>query len=412
MFVLKAHRYRLDPSTAQAATFRQWAGCSRWTYNAALSMRESTYTATGKGAGLAALCRLLTGWRAEHDWLRACPSQIGQQSIHDMLDAYNRFFKGQNARPTLKRKGRCRESFRFPNQKSGKTMLLRVERLSRKKARIKLPKVGWVKLRLSRPIDGEIRSVTVSRDGKHWFASVLLRTDEEAPPAPTVEEVREERRLGLDLGVVQTVTTSDGEVFSVPTMGKGDERHMRRLQRRLSRRQGPRRGVSPSRRWLKAKAALQRFHAQLRWRRLDTIHKLTATLTNGEQTDAIVMEDLNVKGMTTQKRGKGRRAKAKLNAAILSQAWGEIRRQLVYKSERAGIAFRVVDPAYTSQMCSKCGHTERMNRTTQADFECRACGHTDNADHNAAKNISAAGQAAAARPQAGTRGRKTTEASG
>ena len=109
------------------------------------------------------------------------------------------------------------------------------------------------------------------------------------------------------------------------------------------------------------------------------------------------MEDLNVKGMTTRKRGKGRRAKAKLNAAILSQGWGEIRRQLSYKCERAGIAFRVVDPAYTSQMCSECGHTERMNRSTQATFQCKACGHTENADLNAAKNISAAGRAAAAR---------------
>ncbi|MFT4975809.1 MAG: IS605 OrfB family transposase [Myxococcota bacterium] len=172
---------------------------------------------------------------------------------------------------------------------------------------------------------------------------------------------------------------------------------MKRLQRRLSRRQGPRRGVAPSKRWMKARDALQHFHAQLRRRRLDAIHKLTSTLTDGDHYDAIVMEDLNVKGMTRRKKGKGRRAKAKLNAAILSQAWGEIRRQLAYKCERAGVAFQMVAPAYTSQMCSECGHTERNNRTTQADFECRACGHTDNADTNAAKNILAAGQAAAAR---------------
>lgn len=397
MIVLKAHHYRLDPTPAQTALFRRWAGCARWTYNAALSAREATYKATGKGAGLAALCRLLTGWRQQHDWMRAFPVDAAQQSIRDLLEAYSRFFKGQNARPTFKRKGRCRDSFRFPNRRSGKKMWLRVERLSRKKARLNLPKVGWVKLRLSRPIDGEIRSVTVSRDGKHWYASILLQTDEEAPPAPEVEEVRNERRLGLDLGVVQTVTTSDGEVFSVPKMHKGDQRHMKRLQRRMSRRQGPRRGQAPSASWLKAKVALQRLHAKLRRRRLDAIHKLTSTLTDGEHFDAIVMEDLKIQGMTTRKKGKGRRAKAKLNAAILSQGWGEIRRQLAYKCERAGIAFRAVNPAYTSQMCYECGHTERTNRPTQATFQCRACGNTENADINAAKNISAAGQAAAAR---------------
>ena len=95
--------------------------------------------------------------------------------------------------------------------------------------------------------------------------------------------------------------------------------------------------------------------------------------------------------MTARKRGRGRRAKAKLNRAILSKAWGEIRRQLHYKSERAGIAFQVVNPAYTSQQCRKCGHTERKNRPTQAVFRCMACGHTDNADTNAAMNIRAAG---------------------
>ena len=194
------------------------------------------------------------------------------------------------------------------------------------------------------------------------------------------------------------MTPNHGDPFSVPKMDKGDQQHMKKLQRRMSRRQGPKRGQAPSANWLKAKAALHSFHAKLRRRRLDAIHKLTATLTDGEYYDAITMEDLDVKGMTTKKKGKGRRAKAKLNAAILSQAWGEIRRQLDYKCERAGIAFRMVDPAYTSQMCSNCGHTERMNRPTQATFKCTACGHTDNADHNAACNISAAGRAATARP--------------
>ena len=171
----------------------------------------------------------------------------------------------------------------------------------------------------------------------------------------------------------------------------------------MSRRQSPRRGKkgqpskSPSKRWLKAKAALQQFHAKQRRKRMDAIHKLTAVLTSGEHYDAIMMEDLNVKRMTTRKRGKGRRAKAKLNSAILSQAWGEIRRQLQYKSEQAGIAFRVVNPAYTSQQCSQCGHTERKNRLTQAVFRCVACGHTSNADLNAAMNIKAAGHVASAR---------------
>jgi putative transposase len=408
--ILKAYQYRLDLSSTQTSLFRQWAGCARWTYNAALAASEAAYKTTGKGLGTSALCGLLTTWRAEHDWLKLFPAQSAQQAIRDLGDGFRRFFKKQNKRPTFKRKGRCRDSFRFPNQKSGKGRMIRLETLNRTKARLKLPKVGWVKLRYSRTIDGEIRSVTVFRDGARWFVSILLRTDEKTPEAPEIEDVRPERMLGFDLGVVNTATFTDPkrEPFDVPALSEGDERHMRRLQKRMARRQGPRPGKPPSKNWMKARDALQKCHAKLRRRRLDAIHKLTAVLTNGKQYDAIVMEDLNTKEMTKQKRGKGRRAKAKLNRAILSQSWGEIRRQLTYKCQRAGIVFRVVDPAYTSQKCSNCGHTERDNRKTQARFLCLRCGHTENADENAAKNILAAGHGRDGLP----RGCKTDRAGG
>ena len=129
---------------------------------------------------------------------------------------------------------------------------------------------------------------------------------------------------------------------------------------------------------------------------MDAIHKITHLLT-GQDIDQITLEDLDTKGMTTRTRGRGCAAKAKLNRAILAQSWGEIRRQCAYKCQRRGIAFRVVDPAYTSQTCAACGHVERANRKTQARFCCVECGHTNNADVNAAINILAAGHVASAR---------------
>ena len=100
--------------------------------------------------------------------------------------------------------------------------------------------------------------------------------------------------------------------------------------------------------------------------------------------------------MTRRARGRGRAAKAGLNRSILAQSWGESRRQLSYKAERAGVRLLVVDPAYTSQKCAVCGHIERSNRKTQDTFRCVRCGHAENADINAAKNILAAGLAASA----------------
>ena len=162
----------------------------------------------------------------------------------------------------------------------------------------------------------------------------------------------------------------------------------------MSRRQGPRKGKAPSKRWLKARDALRRFDQRWRWKRRDFIHKATTRLIRENQ--AISIEDLKVKNMTASAKGKGRAAKAGLNRAILAQSWGEIRRQLTYKAERTGVRLLVVDPAYTSQKCAVCGHVERGNRKTQERFRCVRCGHADHADINAAKNIKAAGLAASA----------------
>ena len=389
---ISAYRYRLIPTRSQRSALARWAGCARWVYNAALAERERVYRTTGKGAGYAALCRALAGWRAEHDWLRAAPSQVGQQAARDLTDAYTRFFKKQNSRPTFKRKGKSRDSFRIPNQNSGKSKLLRIERSNRRRAQLKLPKIGWVRLHYSRAIQGEIRNVTISRDGGQWFVSVLCGELGEHPAPP--ESISGSKTVGLDLGVAQSITTSDGEALNVPTMSAGDERHRKRLQRRMSRRQGPRKGKAPSKRWLKARDALRRFDQRWRWKRRDFIHKATTRLIRENQ--AISIEDLKVKNMTASVKGKGRAAKAGLNRAILAQSWGEIRRQLSYKAERAGVRLLVVDPAYTSQKCAVCGHIERSNRKTQDTFRCVRCGHAENADINAAKNILAAGLAASA----------------
>ncbi len=138
-------------------------------------------------------------------------------------------------------------------------------------------------------------------------------------------------------------------------------------------------------------------------RRKDWIEKATTKLAHDY--DTIVIEDLKVKNMTKSAKGtlsnpgKNVRQKAGLNRSILSQGWGIFRRRLTDKATNATtpVTIVVINPVYTSQRCSKCGHTEKKNRKSQAVFSCQSCGHIDNADVNAAKNIHAAGLAVTGR---------------
>ena len=130
-------------------------------------------------------------------------------------------------------------------------------------------------------------------------------------------------------------------------------------------------------------------------RRQDALHKITTKLAKSH--GRLIIEDLRVKNMTASAKGTvenpGRqvRQKAGLNRALLDHAFAEFRRQLEYKARWYGSTVVAISPAYTSQRCSRCGHTEAGNRPSQAVFHCLSCGHAANADHNAACNILAVG---------------------
>ena len=256
--------------------------------------------------------------------------------------------------------------------------------------RFKLPKLGWVNIRNGKgrhalKLSGKPKSVTVSREGKHWFASVLCEL--EAPEPKPVQGPP----VGVDLGVVQAITLSTGEVLAVLGRSRAEDRKLARLQHSLSRKQKGSKNRS------KARTGLAGFHIRTSRRRRDACHKATTKLAQNHS--LIVIEGLRVKAMTASAKGTlaapGRNVKAKagLNRAILHVAFAEIRRQLEYKCRWYGSALVAVNPAHTSQRCRQCGHTEAGNRLSQAVFQCRSCGHGENADVNAAKNILARGTA-------------------
>jgi len=367
MIVNKAYRFRLEPNCTQREQLERYIGANRFVWNWFLDQRKQHYGACSKGVNYVEQANQLKSLKAFYPFLSDCPSQTLQQTLKDLDKAYQSFFKGMGF-PKFKKKG-VHDSMRFPQGFSVCGNYLR------------LPKIGTIKLRLSRKVKGTIKNVTVSRRGKHWYASLCCELEQSLESATGSP-------VGIDLGVTNLITFSNGERVAPVDFTKL-EHSKRKQQRILSRRK------KGSGYWKKAKARLSRIHERIADKRLDYLHKLSTEISKNHAT--VVVEDLKVVNMsrsakgTTEEPGSNVKAKAGLNRSILSQGWGEFVRQLDYKTHWRNGNLVKVDPRHTSQCCSKCGHTAKENRPTQATFRCQSCGHTEHADVNAAKNILAVG---------------------
>ena len=379
MEILKGHRFRIDLNAAQESLSSRTAGTCRCLWNLALEQRSMAWTNGRHSVGYNAQARELKDLKAAYPWVAEAPHHCLQQTLRDLDRAFQNFFAGRASYPNFRKKYQ-RDSFRFPDPKQFV--------VDEAVQRMRLPKLGWVSYRNGKgrhalKLAGKTKSITVSREGKHWFVSVLCKSEVEEPKpiqAPAV---------GVDLGVAQAITTSSGEVLTALGMTKAEEQSKARLQRSLARKRKGSKNRS------KARARLAEFQACIAHRRRDAIHKATTYLSKNH--GLVVVEDLRVKNMTASAKGTleapGRNVKAKagLNRAVLNVAFGEIRRQLEYKCRWYGSQLVAVNPAYTSQRCHYCGHTDTENRRSQAVFLCLSCGHEANADVNAAKNILEAG---------------------
>jgi putative transposase len=327
----------------------------------------------------------LTDWRNTRAtaWLAGCPVHPQQQVLRRLDDAYRRFFANKGGMPSFKRRGQ-EAGLRFPDPKEFA--------LDAVNARIKLPKLGWVRLRMSRSVEGALRNVTVTREAEKWFVSIQVE-QHKSIVAPAVAPT-----LGIDVGLAAFAATSDGQLVAPLQALAKRQRQLKYLQRAVARK---RKGSSNRR---KAVRRLGNLHRRISRQRSDWHHKLTTQLAN--QHAVIALENLSIKSMSASTRGtsdapgKNVHAKAGLNRSILDAAWGEFARQLSYKTHWRGGRVIFVNPAYSSRRCRICGHEGAENRKTQSLFCCVACGHMENADLHAAKNILAAGHAVWARERA------------
>jgi putative transposase len=325
--------------------------------------------------------RALAEAKHEHVWLAEAPGHCLQQTLMD-LDKACRQHGTFKVRWRSNR--RWRPSFRFPE---GNKMI--VQQLNRNHARVKLPKLGWVRFRLSRRLDDAvIRSATLTREGKHWYVSFLLDDGHQSPATHALPGTA----VGVDRGVAVAFATSDGHLADCQFLTDGERRRPLALQRRLAR------TTKHSRNRAKTRTALGAIRSRERCRRKDfcaqSAHRLAIN------NELVVIEALKTKQMTrsakgtVQAPGTNVRAKSGLNRAILFKGWHQFALALASAARYTGTHIVTVPPQHTSQRCSACGHVDPKSRDSQAVFRCTHCSRpAEHADINAAKNILAAGLA-------------------
>ena len=300
-----------------------------------------------------------------------------QQTLKDLDRAYENFFSKRAGFPKFKKKG-VHDAFRYPQK----------FKLDEGNNRIRLPKIGWVRYRNSRKVEGKAKQVTVSQSAGKWYVSIQTEREVEEPKHPS------KTSIGIDMGVKRTATLSDGSSIEPLNSFRKYEKTLAKFQKRLSRKK------KFSRNWYKANRKVQRVHQKIANARKDFLHKQTTTISKNHA--LVIIEELEIKNMsrsasgTIENPGKNVRAKSELNKSILDQGWFEFRRQLEYKLRWKGGELRTVPPQFTSQKCSHCGEVDQASRKSQSEFECVSCGFKINADHNAAINILAAGLAVSA----------------
>jgi putative transposase len=370
--VLLRYKYRLYPNVSQREALARTFGCARVVFNDGLRARQVARDNSEKYLTDGELSkRIITEAKAtpEREWLGNVSSVVLQQALADLNMAYRNFF----ASITSKRKGRKLGPPRFRSRKDNR-QAIRFTRNSAFKilnnGRLRLPKIGEVRVRWSRALPSAPSSVTVIKDAAgRYFASFVVQTDEvEALPVVGPE-------VGIDLGLTHFAVLSDGAKVATPRFLRRAADKLKRLQRALSRKQ------RDSQNRKKAVAKVARAHARVADSRRDWQHKLSTSIIRDNQ--AVYVEDLCVVAL-----GRTRLAKS-----VYDAGWAGFTGMLEYKAARCGRTFARVNRFVPStRRCSDCGRINDKMALNIRSWLC-PCGSHHDRDVNAAKNVLAAGQA-------------------
>ena len=371
----------LPVTRAKATKMFQIAGACRYVWNHFREKNLADYQAFVNGKGerpqtsYFSLAVEFTRLRHQTEWMRELPANPVKHTLKYFADALKEAMQGKKGFPKPHSRNRHAPSFTLPSKEN-----FRIKKQSNKYSLLRIPKVGWVTLtrRGCIPYDGDPKQVVLRHDGHRWRAFVFYEVEVEKRPDDG--EV-----LGVDMNVHQ-VATSDGHFYFLPDLEK-KERRRKHYQRKMVRQ------VKGSNRRKDTKKKLAKVSRKIANIRKNWVHQTARGIAG--KCGTIIVEDLKVKNMTASAKGtvenpgKNVKQKAGLNRAMLDTAFGELRRKLEYKCGK----LIEVNPAYTSQTCSECGHTDGENRKSQARFLCVDCGFASNADTNASMNIRRLGMA-------------------
>ncbi|MDH6460245.1 putative transposase [Micromonospora sp. A200] len=366
------YNYRIYPNAAQCRGLAQAFGCARVVFNDGLRARQSArennlpYVSDGELSKQVITEAKKTPQRG---WLGEVSSVVLQQALADLNRAYRNFFASLSG----ERKGRKVAPPRFRSRKDNR-QAIRFTKNSRfavlNNGRLRLPKIGDVDVRWSRPLPSDPTSVTIVKDaaGRYFASFVVITPREEALPVRASE-------VGIDLGLMHFAVLSDGRKVTAPKFLRRAARRLRRLQQDLSRKQ---RG-SQNRK--KAVVKVARAHAKVADIRRDWQHQLSTQVIRDNQ--AVYVEDLCVVGL----------CRTRLAKSVHDAGWASFTGMLEYKAVRYGRTFARVDRFFPStRTCSDCGRISDKIALNVRSWEC-PCGSCHDRDVSAAINILAAGRA-------------------
>ena len=361
--MLKAIKIRIYPSAEQVDFINKQLGCCRFVYNNCLAFRKDSYQNEHISVSSSEAVKHITVLKKDNEWLKHVHSKVLQQSVRDMNQAYDNFFKLHRGFPKFKSKHDNRQSCRFPKDafigvRGNRIDLIKVLKdihfkCSRNDERY-----------LNRNQD-KVKSITLSKEpnGKFYLSVLIDKPLRQVPQSSSM--------VGLDLGIKDFAVTSDGQVIENFHFKKNEESRLKRLQRQISKK------IVGSKNREKARLRFAKLNEKIRNKKLNFLRDVTNHLIDENQ--VIVMEDLNVKGMVRNH---------KLAESISEVNWGEFRRRLAYKAAWHGRQLVFIDRFYpSSKRCNHCGYIYKELTLKDRQWVCPECGSLIDRDYNAALNI-------------------------
>ena len=356
--MLKAYKYRIKPNKTQELKLNQFFGCARFIYNWGLNRKSEAYSTDNTNISVFDLGKEVTQLKKTEDfsWLKDTHSQTLQCALRNLDNAYTNFFKKKSGFPKFKKKSN-NQSFQYP------------QGIKVNENKIFLPKIGWVKFHNSRDFQGDIKTVTVSKNPSgEYYVSILVDNKKELPAKKPIQK---STSVGLDFGIKDLVITSEGEVFENQKHFHKMKAKLRVAQRSLARKQKG----SKSRDKQRQKVA--KLYQKVTNQRMDYLHKISSYLVS--QYDTICIEDLSVESMLKEKR---------LSSLISDASWSTLREFLTYKCEWYGKNLQVIgrfEPS--SKRCNNCGNIKQSLLLSERAYKCEKCSVSLDRDLNAALNI-------------------------